>query len=267
MRFFKNIYLGYQSYFKAGKFIRDHKLWLYFVWPAVLACLLFWLIHYLNDQIGSSKLTVNELGAEVTPENFLLLIKIAVSYLLTEYSKYVVLLCISPVLVHASAKTERLITGNKYAFNFKQWISDIKRAVRIAFRNLVVQTIGIGIWYLAVLIVDIAVIGEEVLGYYSRAAVLIIGFYFYGFALMDYSMERLRYSIPESVKWIRKNRGLALSIGSVFSLFFFIDIYHFPVGSIFAPILGVVAATLAVHARVDLSKNEFAKKAKPKEKA
>lgn len=265
MRFFKNIYLGYKSYVDGAKFIKEHRLWLYFVWPLLLACGLFWFRHYLQEQLASSQLTVNELGAEVSIDNFLILFKIALNYLITEYSKYIVLLMIAPVLVHASSKTERILTGNKYAFGFKQFFNDIKRAMRIAFRNIVVQSILIGIWYLTVLIVDNAILRYEFLGTFSWAVVLLIGFYFYGFSLMDYSMERLRYSVPESVKWVRKNRGLALSLGSVFSLSFLIDVYHFPIGAIFAPIIGVVAATIAVHERVDFTKNEFAKKRAPNE--
>lgn len=258
MRFFKNLYLGFRSYSDAGRFIRDHKLWLYFTWPLILACLLFWLKYSLDAQISSSQLSVNELGAEVTLDNMLILLKIALNFLITEYSKYIVIICISPVLVHASAKAERILTGNKYAFQFKQFITDIKRAVRIAFRNLLVQSIMIGVWYILVLIFS----GLEP---YSKAVVLLIGFYFYGFSMMDYSMERQRFSITESIKWVRKNRGLAVSLGSVFSLFFFVDIYHFPIGAIFAPVLGVIAATLALHKKLDFSKSEFAKKTVTKE--
>jgi CysZ protein len=69
--------------------------------------------------------------------------------------------------------------------------------------------------------------------------------YFYGFAFMDYSNERKKLSIKESILFIRKNKGFASGVGSLFSLCFFIPV----IGGIMASFLAVICvvnATLGI---------------------
>jgi len=117
---------------------------------------------------------------------------------------------------------------------------------------------------------------------------IVIGFYFYGFAFIDYINERRRLNIQQSVYFVSKHRGLAIAIGSIYSIFFLSFFYvlrgygNLPIdtatqifwGTILvitfilaalAPILAITSATLSMHELVDLGKNEFAIKAAEKE--
>jgi len=121
---------------------------------------------------------------------------------------------------------------------------DVKRAIRIAVRNLLRQMILIGAWYMIVFFIedwDVA----------TPYVVYTLGFYYYGFSLMDYTNERRRLNVEDSIQFIKQNASLAFVVGGVFALLFLIDY----VGVILAPIIGIVAATVAMHMRIDLNEN------------
>ena len=88
-------------------------------------------------------------------------------------------------------------------------------------------------------------------------------------------MERRRLTIKESIKFVRKHKGVAIALGSLFvGLFHSIEIVkEFDAGigrTIFMwvtallaasiPIFTAIAATLSMHELLDLSSNEFAEK-------
>jgi CysZ protein len=106
----------------------------------------------------------------------------------------------------------------------------------------------------------------------------VIGFFYYGFSFLDYVNERRRLNIDESILFIRKHRGLAIGIGSVYTFLilmpvdlgvifsftgfkntsFFIAliqyIFHILlwISASAAPILAIVASTIAMNDLVDL---------------
>ena len=65
--------------------------------------------------------------------------------------------------------------------------------------------------------------------------------YFYGFSFMDFSNERNRLSIKESVNFIRKKCGIAIGIGLVFYCCLLIPI----IGSFLASLLSIISLTAA----------------------
>ena len=69
--------------------------------------------------------------------------------------------------------------------------------------------------------------------------------------MMDYNNERHRLSIREGTRLIRRNGVLTVSNGAVFDLLMLIPV----IGITFAPILGCVGATLALHRKHDLNRN------------
>jgi CysZ protein len=173
---------------------------------------------------------------------------------------------LSPLLAILSEKTEEILTGNKYKFNLKQLIIDVKRGIGIAIRMLIAETIlAYIIW--GEIIAPILGVNNFIVGLVT----LIIGFYFYGFAYIDYINERLRLSIRESWRFMKKHAGLAIAIGSVYSLFYkipslistnnkWLDIILDNFGVLFAPLLAIVAATIAMHKLVNLNNSKFAQK-------
>lgn len=173
---------------------------------------------------------------------------------------------LSPLLAIISEKTEEILTGNKYKFNLKRLIVDVKRGIGIAIRMLIAEVLLAFVlweWIVAPLFGVNEIIVDVV--------TLCIGFYFYGFAYVDYINERLRLTIKESWKFMKRHAGLAFAIGSVYSLFYkipslintdntWLNTLLDNFGVLFAPVLAIVAATIAMHKLVDLNNSKFAEK-------
>ncbi|MFZ9028259.1 MAG: EI24 domain-containing protein [Crocinitomicaceae bacterium] len=277
MGFLKNLFFGYKAYFKAIKFIREHKLYWYFAIPAILMLG----IYGLGDMVQHHKIEpdVHDMN-EIVWYLIFLLIEISIALLLMNFAKYLVVVILSPVLASLSMKTEKILTSNKYQFNLSQLISDIKRAIHIAIRNL--------IWFylLFLVIYIVCYLGwEDPKKSPVFYLTFMIGFFYYGFGFLDYINERRRLDMDQSIMFVRKNRGLAIAIGSIYSimilvpvdlsaLFYWSNFSDAPMETIgrfflhlllwlcasIAPILAIIAATIAMNDLVDLSKNEYAQK-------
>jgi CysZ protein len=70
---------------------------------------------------------------------------------------------------------------------------------------------------------------------------------------MDYTNERRRLTVKQSVQFIRKNKGVAIANGAVFSFLLMVPYCGYSLAG-FGAIISVVAATIAIHQKVDLSK-------------
>ncbi|MEN9441205.1 MAG: hypothetical protein RLZ33_1282 [Bacteroidota bacterium] len=272
MRFFKNLLIGLRAYFKAIRFIREHKLYWYILIPAVLMLG----IYKIGEHIQQKAVHV-----EVTNMNeiiwFLIhmMIEISIALLLMNFAKYLVVILLSPLLAHLSEKTERILTGNTYPFNFQQFFHDVRRGIRIAVRNLIWQ------YFFFLIIFLVSAIGwkepEKAPVFYLIYA---IAFYYYGFSFIDYVNERRKLNMDESIHFVRQNRGLAVAIGMIYSILILMPvdlsvIFSFSsfknesflvgIGGFFlhlllwifaatAPILAIVSATIAMNDIVDLKK-------------
>jgi CysZ protein len=203
-----------------------------------------------------------------------LLLEISISILLMRFAKYLVVILLSPLLSHLSQKVEFLITGNTYTFSFRQLIHDVKRGFRIAIRNIMWEYFFFLIVYL------VAWFGwKEAKDSPLFYLIFVIGFYYYGFSFLDYVNERLQLNIEQSIQFARKNRGLALAIGAIYSIMIWVPVelkalfdwstfgadplrflYDFMLNIIlwicaaFAPIWSIVAATIAMNDLLDLKK-------------
>jgi CysZ protein len=291
MKLNKHLSLGFKSYIDAVKFIATNHLWKYFLIPLILFGLIFYAGHSFEEYKEASKLAIENgdyswglLG------KIWLWIKIMfqslVSFLLLDATKYLVIMLLSPLLALLSEKTEEILTGNHYEFNLKQLIKDVKRGIGIAIRMLFAEFVMV---YLVWSIICWTLGLDDLLNYNVEfdengeissqdslvydAGAIIIGAYFYGFAYVDYINERLRLSIKESWSFMWKHSGLALSIGIVYSLLYKVPSYFNTgnewlktfadnFGVIIAPVLAIVAATIAMHKLVDLNNSRYAVKKK-----
>ena len=177
-------------------------------------------------------------------------------------------------------KTEKVLTGNTYPFEFKQLIRDIQRAMKIVIRNIMWEYL----FFMIILIV--AALGwEDPISSPIFYLTYAIGFFYYGFGFLDYILERMRMNMDQSITFVRDHRGLAVAIGCVYSLLilvpvdlgalfdwsnfgddltgslgkFFLQLFLWLCASA-APILAIVAATIAMHDLVDLRTNEYSQK-------
>ncbi|MDC3337015.1 EI24 domain-containing protein [Flavobacteriales bacterium] len=286
MGLIQDISLGLRSYTGALRFVIKNKMWPYFIIPIIV----FGGIIYLGFQMEAGE---KEAKAALADSNFFYMIwgwiKIAfyfvMSYLFLQLTRYVMLTALSPLLSIVSEKVEKILTGNTYKFNLKQLIKDVKRALLIATRNLLIE-ISIVIGLYIVIYFSFWLLGlRNVYLPFSETfrlndliyflATSLVAFYFYGFSFLDYVMERRRLTIKESIKFVRKHKGVAIALGSLFvGLFHSIEIVkEFDAGvgrTIFMwvtallaasiPIFTAIAATLSMHELIDLSSNEFAVK-------
>lgn len=277
MKFTTHLTLGYRNYVKAASFIFEHKLWKYILIPLVL----FGLIFYAGNHFRELR-ELNQQAIESGEVGFFAMIWITIKssfqwlmeFLLLDFTKYIVMIILSPLLAYLSEKVEEILTGNEYKFDFKQLLKDVRRGIGIAIRMLLAEFVIIYfIWHPISFILGF---NENFFGvnddnYFVRTIDILIGFYFYGFGYIDYINERLRLSIKQSWQFMKKHAGLAIAIGSVFSLLFYIpslidahnkwvDTALDNVGVIIAPVWAIVAATLSMHELVDLNNSQYAVK-------
>ena len=217
----KDFLNGIKAYVKAIPFLFKKWFWLYAIFPFIVFLLVFSIGFYLS-QYKYFNLPKEEDGLILSIYYYLLdgLILI-LSFALLNLTRYLMLGAISPVLSVIAQKTERIINNKKYDFSLKQLIKDVKRAIQIIFRNLIYETgIVISIVILFKLIENI--LGELpiALRWLENGLIVLIAFYYYGFSFMDYNLERWKINVTKSAKYVRKHRGIALAIGSVFTPIF-----------------------------------------------
>lgn len=149
--------------------------------------------------------------------------------------KYIWLILGSPVFAYISEKTEELLEGKTVPFNLSQLLTDVIRGIRIALRNSLRQSV-----YLISLVILSFI---PVVGWVVPVFALLIECYYYGFSMLDYSLERNHLTASESIHFIGKRKGLAIANGLLFYLLHLIPV----IGWLFAPSYSVIAATLSIH--------------------
>lgn len=277
MQFFRNFFFGMKSYAKAVKFMIEHKLYWYLIIPAILMIVIYQIgamikHHYIQPDVENMN--------EIVWHFIYVMLEISIAILLMKFAKYLVVIILSPLISHLSMKTEKILTGNTYPFEFKQLIQDVKRAMRIVVRNLMWE------YFFFIIILVVSFLGwENPKSSPIFYLTFVIGFFYYGFAFIDYINERRRLNVDESIIFVRKHRGLAIAIGCVYSLLIlvpvdvgaFFDWSNFSVDPIAfigrfllhlllwfcastAPIIAIVASTIAMNDLVDLKSNEYSKK-------
>jgi CysZ protein len=244
----KDIIIAIQSYFKAHDFIRKHRLWKWILIPGILYCILFVVSMYYFGVSANSffEWVKNVTGITSWQEkinsatvDFLLafgglILWVIIMLFYFSLFKYIWLIIGSPLFAYLSEKTESIIEGRDFPFSLKQLSSDIMRGIRISLRNALWQT---------VYVIFIAILSLlPVVGWPAPIISLFVECYYYGFSMLDYSMERHKRSVGDSIYFIGQHKGLAIGNGMVFYL-----MHLFPiVGWILAPAYAVVAATLSL---------------------
>jgi len=164
----------------------------------------------------------------------------------------IVNILMSPIYTLLSEKTETILTGKEFPFDFKQTLKDIWRAIRIAVRNTIKQ---LSLIILCLPLNLIPVVGSII----SLVLIFIINAYYFGCGFMDYTYERWRLSPKESRKEIHKIKYITFANGAVYSLPLYIIC-----GTFIAAFIGgisTVAATitqLEIRGQVSRIKNQKA---------
>lgn len=246
---FKEIIIALQSYRKAHAFIRQHNLWRWIIVPGIIYTMLFlagmyffWTstddaVSFLTRKIGIDRwLNAQKSGFL----NFLFLmggimLKLILGFFYFSLFKYIFLILGSPVFAYLSEKTEAIMEGKDFPFNFLQFIKDIVRGVKLAIRNTLWQTI----YAVSLLLLSFV----PVVGWIAPVIALSIECYYYGFSMLDYSCERNKLSPKQSIQFIGEHKGLAVGNGIIFYLMHFVPL----IGWVLAPAYAVIAATISLY--------------------
>ena len=251
MNVFKQFRIAFTAYWTALKLIFATTMWLSFAIPILLSLGLYYGGDMLTDNLRDYKFA--DLDKVDGSEYLLLGIQFILVYITKFMNKYLVLTLLSPLLAGLSVHVEFLLTGNRYPWNWAYYGKDVIRALVISFRNIGIQLLWMTGYFVVTLFFPLP---ESI----HTIFYVLIAFYFYGFSFMDYASERRRLTVKESVKFTRKHFVAAYTLGSVYGCLFFIPNFGFALepGVVLAPILGVVAGTIAVHRIVDLRTNPYA---------
>ena len=226
MNFFQLLFLGYKNYIKGIIFLFKHKLQWFFIFPIILFAGIYWLGTFFKDLELEVNLDLEQTSNQIETINELIWTTLKMMFfdamyiIFTQFTLYIVVVLLSPVLAMLSEKIEEKITGKTYDYSFKMLVSDIKRGVIIAFRNLIWFYLFVGL-FLGV----VSFFNLSTKSFIVFAIPFIVGFYYYGFSFIDYVNERRRLNIQQSIFFVSKHKGLAISIGSVYSIFFLMYFY------------------------------------------
>jgi CysZ protein len=226
MNFFQLLFLGYKNYIKGIIFLFKHKLQWFFIFPIILFAGIYWLGTFFKDLELEVNLDLEQTSNQIETINELIWTTLKMMFfdamyiIFTQFTLYIVVVLLSPVLAMLSEKIEEKITGKTYDYSFKMLVSDIKRGAIIAFRNLIWFYLFVGL-FLGV----VSFFNLSTKSFIVFAIPFIVGFYYYGFSFIDYVNERRRLNIQQSIFFVSKHKGLAISIGSVYSIFFLMYFY------------------------------------------
>ncbi|MCB0477830.1 MAG: hypothetical protein KDC84_06685 [Crocinitomicaceae bacterium] len=151
--------------------------------------------------------------------------------ILFELFKFIILTLLSPFNAYISEKYDQKLTGNQFKFSWSRMIEDIFRGLIISITGFSLEMFLTILWLLINLILPFEGLTPVIL--------LLISSFFFGFAYMDYSLERHRFDIIQSWQFAFKNGKTCFTIGLIFSLIMLIP--H--AGIILAPPLITLYAT------------------------
>lgn len=245
----KEIVISIQSFFDAHRFIIKHRLWKWIYIPGIFYCILFIAGLYL---FGITSFRITEMvlfktGIKTWVDsmqdswmNLLVIVGqgIIMAVLFLFYFsmfRFLFLIIGSPIFAYLSERTESILVGRDFPFSTGQLMKDIARGIRIAFRNLLWQSV----YLFAVLILSFI----PVIGWIAPLVALLTECYYFGFSMLDYSSERNKLTAYQSIEFIGRHKGLAIGNGLVFYVMHLLPV----IGWLLAPAYAVIAATLSLH--------------------
>lgn len=254
MNVLEQIKTGFWGYLKAFQLVFTKGFAKYLIFPFLINVLIFVVgINYIFDLSDYfQKMLADWIIAKGGTSIFILMLSFASAELLKILiyllffiifmytSGYLVLIVLSPVFAGMSEKAEYKLTGKKNTekTTLKQLLSDILRGIYIALRNLTVQIIITVVLFFTGFI--------PVVGWWiSPILMFLVTAYFFGFSYMDYTNERHKRGINDSVALVRKYRWVAITNGAVFSIFLIIPYFGIMI-SAFIAVFSILAGTVSI---------------------
>lgn len=244
----KEIIISIQSYMQAHQFIVKHRMWKWILIPGLIYTLLFmggiylfWTssntaIEFILVQTGV-KSWLDKMQDSWINLLFIIgqvILRLVLLFFYFSLFKFLFLIIGSPLFAYLSEKTESIMEGKDYPFQFSQFIKDVVRGIRIALRNLLWQTV----YVVSILILSFI----PLFGWIAPLVALLVECYYFGFSMLDYSSERNKLSASQSIEFIGRHKGLAIGNGMVFYIMHLLPF----VGWLLAPSYAVIAATISL---------------------
>jgi CysZ protein len=259
MKLFTDFGKGFSNSFKAFNVLFEKGLWHFLfypllIWIALWALSIYGLLNladYLSELI-KPHLSLDNVGNDIGWLNFLKpkltgtfsfittwFLRLIFWFVGSIFTKYILLIILSPIFALLSESTDEKLTGNHFPFNLIQLLKDVARGTIISIRNLLMELLlSFGLWMISFFVPPLFFI--------TFPLSIIIGWYFIGFSLLDYSCERHKYKVSEGIQFIKSNRGYAIGVGCVYSIFMALPTFAGDmIGIMFGPTLAVIGATIS----------------------
>lgn len=216
MRFLKEFYLGVSTYWDTILFIRTYKLYWFVIFPMLIMLGIYKLgqviqFHSFNKETD----TMNDIVWYL----ILMFLEISIALIFMNFTNYLMVALLSPLLTYLSQKTEKIIVHTRYNYTFYQLKNDIQRAVKIVLRNL----IWYYFWFVLLYLLGLFFFANPTQNILFYVSYIILSYY-YGFGFLDYVNERRKLNVRDSILFIRQHAGLAIGIGSIYSLMIVIPV-------------------------------------------
>ena len=233
----KNIAIGIKAYFGAFSLISKLKLWKYFAIPMLIsfvtAVIIFGSAYALSDNIGAliSKIWIWDWGKETFTSLSNIIGGLFIIVIGLILYKHIIMALSAPFMSPVSEKIEDHLTGDtSHIHRNTSFSQQLWRGIRINGRNLFMELL------LTMPILLLKFI--PIVNIFSTFLLFIVQAYYAGFGNMDYTLER-HFQYKESLRFVRKHRGLAIGNGIIFILFLLIPV----IGVILVLPLSVTAAS------------------------
>lgn len=247
----QDVFKAFITCFKAFKLMNQYRLWHYYLWVMIASFILFVLSIYLffnlsnvvgewvlektesYQMISTQSETIKNLLSKTSAFIFRMFIKVLGLYLFFKFSKYLYLILFSPFFAYISEKMEEKLFHIKTPFSVTKLAKDAIRGVVVSVRNLIIELMVSAMVLVAMFFFPILSLP---LGLFS----LFVGFYYFGYAVMDYNHERWNMSISNGSRRVRKYSGHAIGLGMFYYLASMLPI----VGWLFSGINTTIAAVM-----------------------
>lgn len=233
---------GVFFYYDANRFIIEHRLWRYLIFPGILGIFYMLLlsltgIFFFPDlaDILNQYVTLTFISKNVSFAIILIMLWIVLLGISYVSYQQIILIGFSPILGHISNVTEQIkINEQKPSFSIIESIKDGFRSSLFNIKNIIRMAFFGAIAAMTLFLPIVGLISVPVL-------IFLILSYYGGSGLVDFTLERKQYTMKESSRFNRENRALTTGVGFGFCLILLIPF----LGWMVAPGYGTVAATLA----------------------
>ena len=245
------MFKGFRAYGKSISFLNNHGLsWVWF-FPLIVTALVIiggfeltsWATDALNvllkdfldgqTWLGDWQSTIGTILYWI----IWLVLRILLYFAMAFIGGSIIILIMTPVLAYVSEKVAEKLGVDVPAFSLSRFFQEIIRGLGIALKNGTIQIL------LTIICFGIGFI--PVIGFLSPFLMIVINAYYYGFSLIDYSLERRAMSVGDSSTYAFERKFTTTGIGLPFALWMLIPFIG-PMTSGFVVLLGTVAATIAV---------------------